>query len=477
MKVLLISPPNVHVIEPFCRANKTPPPLAVNFPLGLGYLAAILEKNQFKVEILDACYENDITIEVIEKKIKEFHPDIVGLSVYTALAKTAVKIAQITKEIDSKIKVIAGGPHATYDYKNLLTNYPVDFVVLGEGELTFLELLNKLRNNETDFESVKGIAFMKDKVYATDKRPPIENLDSLPYPARHLVDFKKYINSPHLLPNAAYIVSSRGCSHQCVFCSQSHFQKKWRPRSPENVIEEMKYLLKTYDDIKSFQFFDDNFTFKKDRVINICELIIKNNLQKYKWNCLARVDQVDLEMMQLMKQAGCEKISFGVESGSPQVLKNIHKGISLDRIKEAFNLASRVGIESMAFFMIGNPGETEETITESIKFARKLKSTSTLFGITQVYPGTGLAEKSPQINFIEYIYEPEINNSSPFIHPCVAAFEQPGLDREKLKLIQKGILKKFLIYHSFRNFKTYLKHFIRSPINSLKYASLLFKKI
>jgi anaerobic magnesium-protoporphyrin IX monomethyl ester cyclase len=476
MRVLLIFPPDVHAIDPFKKANAVHSPWIIKFPIGLGYLAAILEKDAFEISIYNACSEKNITFEMIKEKIIDYNPDVIGIAVvYTALAKTSVKIAQIAKETNPRIIVVAGGPHATYDYENLLNNYPVDFVILGEGEISFLELLNKLRNNDNDFESVKGIAFLRDRVCITEKRFPIENLDSLPYPARHLVDFRKCIKN-ELLPNAVSIMTSRGCSHSCAFCSLTHFFRRWRPRRPQNVIDEMKYLLKAYENIKSFQFYDDNFTFNQERVIELCELIIKNRLQKYKWNCLARVDQVNFDMLKLMKRSGCEKVSFGVESGSPQILMNIHKGISLEQVKEAFKLTSEVGMESLAFFMIGNPGETQETINQSIRFAKSLKSTSTLWSIAEVYPGTEFERKITRPDFIKYIYEPEIENPCPFTHPCVPVFEQPGLNREKLKIVHKSIMKKFLIHHSIKNFTTYFKYFIRSPINGLMHLLLIFRR-
>jgi radical SAM superfamily enzyme YgiQ (UPF0313 family) len=474
MKVLLIFPPNVNVIEPFKSMKVVPSRLALGFPLGIGYLAAVLEQNKIDVSLFDCSYV-DVPMNSIKNKIKEYQPDVVGICMYTQIAKTAVKVAEIAKEVDKKITVVVGGPHATYEYTHLLRDYPIDFIVLGEGELTFLELLKSLQSNEKNFHAIKVVSFLEEnKIVITDKRPLIENLDTLPYPARHFVDFNNYIRSD-ILPNVVTILSSRGCSHRCAFCSSGHFFGRWRPRSPENVIEEMKYLKREYNKIQSFAFFDDNFTYSKERVIRFCDLNIKNRLNKYMWTCLARVDQVDLEMLKMMRKAGCEKISYGIESGSVEILKNIHKAISFEQAKKAIEWTNEAKIKSLAFFMLGNPGETMGTINKSVRFAKSLGAKSTLWIITQVYPGTELAIKSPPINFTEYVYEPEINNPQPLLHPCIPVFENPGLNRKKLINIQKTLLKKFLIYHAIRNTVVYFKYFITSPLNAIRYVFMLLK--
>jgi radical SAM superfamily enzyme YgiQ (UPF0313 family) len=450
MKILLIFPPNVHVIEPFKSAKQMPPPIVIGFPLGLAYLASVLEAHNHEVNLLDACYDN-LDMTQITHKISDFKPDVVGISVYTPLAKTAVEIARIAKLYGAR--VIGGGPHATFDAQNLLDNYDFDHIVKGEGETAFLDL-------------VEGRT--KDKII---EYPFNKDLDSLPLPAYHLVDFKRYI-VPQLLPNAVSIMSSRGCSHHCAFCCQ--LQGRWRTRSPQNIISEIKYLLNKYDSIKSLQFYDDNFSYSKERVFELCELLIKHNFNKYMWSCQVRVDQITKEMLLIMKRAGCVKVSYGVESGSPVIQKSIHKGISLDRVKEAFKMTKKVGIERLAYFMIGNPGETCDTIKQSIRFAKRLKSTSTLWIIAQVYPGTELAKKSPPIDYVKYLYQPEVERTSSFTHPCVPVFEQEGLDRETLKKLQKKILRQFLIHHSIQNFWVYVRHFLQSPLNALRYWRLLY---
>ncbi len=300
------------------------------------------------------------------------------------------------------------------------------------------------------------------------------NLDVLPYPARNLVNFNDYI-ADGLLPNAVEIMGSRGCSHRCFFCSSSHFFGQWRARSPEDIIKEMKFLLKRHFQIRSFLFYDDNFTLSKPRVIKLCQLLIDEGLSKYKWNCLARADQVSEEMLKLMKKAGCQKISYGIESGSPRILKNINKNLNLKMAKEAIKLTKKAGIEALAFFMIGNPGETERSIQQSVEFAKELNPTSTLWSITQIYPGTELEKMQSVDDFVKYTHKPEIAKPSPFTYICVPTFNNKGLGRERLKMIHKRIFKHFSFYHFFKDPIGRMKHIVVSPRGAIDFLFNLFK--
>lgn len=479
MKVLLIFPPDLKAVEPFASAPRKPTPLLWGFPIGLGYLASYLEKFGHQVVILD-CLRQEYTLEVIKKKIENIKPDLVGINILTPLAITAIAVARLVKEVDNSIPVVGGGPHATYDYLNLLKNYGFDYVVLGEGEITFSELVNflseeKERKNR-GLKKILGIAYRNQgRIVVNPLRPPIENLDDLPFPARHLVNFNDYIIDS-LLPKALEIMGSRGCSHRCIFCSSSHFFGRWRARSPENIITELEFLVRKYPQIESFLFYDDNFTLDKSRVIKLCKLLIKRDLNKYQWNCLARVDQVNEEMLRFMKKAGCQKISYGIESGSPKILKNINKHLNLEVALKAIKLTKQAGIEALAFFMIGNPGENKETIRESIKFARKLNPTSTLWGITQIYPGTGLARMQTVPDFIQYVYKPEVANPCPFTYVGVPTFNNPGLEREEAKRIYKKIFRHFTLYHLACDPLGRLRHFLVSPQKTLSFLFNLFKR-
>ena len=476
MKVLLLLPPNVDVIEPFKSQQRKPEPLVWGFPLGIGYIASVLEQNGFEVELLDACSES-LSIETIKSRIQRSTPDAVGIGMLTQIAKTAVATAHAIKEIDPQIPVFTGGPHATFDYYDLLQNYPFDCVVLGEGESTTLELMQALKGR-LPVEDIKGLAFRSgQKISVTPPRPLITDLDALPYPARHLVDYNKYIEYTKYSasPSAAEIVGSRGCSHRCAFCSSSYLFGRWRGRSPQNIVDELDFLRTHYPKVRSFSFMDDNFTFNQNRTFELCQLLIERGLNRYPWECLARVDQVDREMLGLMAKAGCNRIKFGIESGSPEILKAIRKKISLAKARESIELTRNAGIEAIAYFMLGNPGETMETIDMSVKVAKELRSTNTLWFIAQVYPGTEFAQLQPQANWVEYVYQPEVEKPSMFLHPCIPAFLPNGFTRETLKQIAKRLTRRFILHHAPQNIVKWPRKFIRSPLSIAHYIYRVFR--
>lgn len=473
MRVMLISPPNVDVVEPFRSAKVKPPSILWGFPLGLGYLAAVLKQKGFIVSILDACFDS-ISIDAVINEVRKYKPDLVGVGSLTHMLRSSIELAQKIKENDRNIKIVFGGPHATYDYKSLLSFDFIDYVVLGEGEYTFLELCERLEKNEPTSE-IEGIAFRcGNEVKKNNNRALIKNLDSLPLPARELVDFNKYIKSYGILERSVDVVTSRGCTHRCIFCSSSHLFGRWRTRAPENIIMELKFLVEKYPNIKSFNFMDDNFTADKQRVIKLCNLLIANSLDKYNWACLGRVDQLDEEMVNIMKSAGCVRMHLGIESGSPQILKNINKHISLEQAHNAVRLLSKAKIEAYSFFMIGHPGETRETIELTRKFAKELKSSFSGFSIAQVFPGTRLAQLQPVENWSKYIYEREIIHPSIFTHPCVPNFIPEGFTREGLKKICSNITREFIFFHSRRRIRLSIKKFITEPKLTLNFLYKIF---
>lgn len=477
MKVLLIAPPDNKFAPPFNTLTAKPTPIFSGFPLSLGYIAASLIKNNHQVNILD-CLSHSLNMEDVVKKIKKYKPDIVGITTMTHYIKSAVTVAKLTKKTNPKIITIGGGSHAHFDYVNLLKNHNFDYIVLGEGELTIVELLDCLpKKNNQCLSLVRGIAYKKGKtIVKNPPRPLIQNLDTLPYPARDIVDFNFYITD-QLLPKAIEIVGSRGCSHRCAFCSSSHFWQMWRARSPENIVAEMKFLTKKYPQVKSFLFYDDNFTVNRDRVKKLCNLIIKEGLNKYKWNCQARADQIDEDMLKLMKRAGVSKINYGLESGSPEILKNIDKRLNLSDITKAVNITKRNGIEALVYMMVGNPGETVGTIKESVRFIKKLKPTSSLWSVAQTLPGTRLSQLQPVNDYINYLYQPEVTNPYPYTWSFIPVFESKSLNREKIKQLHLKISRYFTFYHFFTDPISKIKHVLVSPLKSFEFFLSLFKKI
>jgi len=339
------------------------------------------------------------------------------------------------------------------------------------------ELLTALNYDDVaKLKEIKGIAYI-DKVSGglvfTGERPLFKDIDQFSFPARRLLDFNLYITKTNLLPYAVEIMGSRGCSHRCIFCS---FQKAWRPRKIEEIIKEIRDLIVHYPQIKSFLFFDDNFSFDKKRVIELCQALIREGLNKYMWSCLCRVDQVTEEILLWMKRAGCTKIMFGIETADMRILKNINKMITPEQAENAVRLATKAGIDVLAFFIIGNPGETQESIQTSYNFAKKLKCQSTVWSIMQVYPGTELSKMQPCDDFVEYIYKPEIENPSGLISANVPVFENPGLDRETLKLIHKNIFRNIVLYKAVRHPFFIIKKFLRAPKQAFQFLTVILKR-
>lgn len=240
-------------------------------------------------------------------------------------------------------------------------------------------------------------------------------------------------------------------------------------------MDELEFLRTRYPKVKSFSFMDDNFTFNRNRTFEICYMLIERGLNRYPWECLARVDQVDSEMLDLMSEAGCRRIKFGIESGSPEILKNIRKKISLDTARESIELTRKAGIEAIAYFMIGNPGETTHTIEMSVSVAKELKSTNTFWFIAQVLPGTEFAQLQPVDNWVEYIYQPEVEKPSMFLHPCVPVFLPDGFTRESLKQIATKLTRRFILYHAPQNILKWPRKFIRSPWPVARYVYKVFR--
>lgn len=391
MKVLLIDPP--WIIE---NDNNLWKKVGSCLPsLGLGYVAAVLEKDGHKVRFLD-CTAEKISVKAIESILKSYDaPDFVGLTATTPLVNNARAIAAICKRLYPGVKVVLGGIHPSFMPDEVLGDENVDFVVRHEGEITMKELVAGKNPREIPGLSYKS----RGKIIHNPERPLIKNLDELPPPAYHLMPMKKYrpaIGNYKRLP-AMSIFATRGCPGKCTFC-QPTFGGMMRPRSAKNILEEIKLLQDNYG-IKEISFYDDTFTVFRNVVKEFCETIIREKID-LTWSCFTRANFVNEELLALMKKAGCHLILFGVESADEQILKNIRKEISLDLVVKAVKTARKVGIETRTSFMIGNPGETEETIKKSIDFAIRLDPDEVQFNITTVFPGTEMFKWADEKGYI-----------------------------------------------------------------------------
>ena len=384
MKVLLISPPHHNMLPP-------PEPAELEEeegtypPLGLMYIAAYLEKySDHQVEILDTQVDN-LSYEEIEKIISEKSPDIVGIQATTFTLKDAVLTANLVKKINKNIHVAIGGPHIDLYPNETAGLESVDSVIRGEGEITFVGLANALSKN-MPLEGIKGIIFKKDgEIINNGERPFVNNLDELPFPARHLLPYKKYFSGVSGKQFITTMMTSRGCPFNCLFCYTKN--RVFRARSPDNVINEIKECIKM--GITEFELYDDTFTVDKNRSLEIAQKIIDENL-KITWGCRARINTVDENLLRTFKKAGCVRINYGIESGNAEILKKIRKGITLEQIEEVLKLTQKIGITSIAYFMIGFPEESKSQILETINFAKKIDPDYCLFCITVPYPSTDI---------------------------------------------------------------------------------------
>lgn len=367
VEVLLINPPYFFK-EISIRKRKTD----LWPPLGLLYLAAMLEKENISVQVLDLMAK-EMKIEETLALIRKMQPKIVGITGTTYQIKGMVVLANLLKRVfGQKITLAAGGPHISAD-TGFVEKFPLfDFVVIGEGEITFTELVKRALNSE---KSINGV--YRGKV--------CEDLNTLPFPARHLLNLGDYSTSRYG-SRFSTIHTSRGCPFNCTFCSNAVSGRRVRYRAPSGIVDEIEECYQKYGS-KFFIFTDDTFTLKRERVISICEEIVSRGL-KIRWNCETRANLVDEELLSLMKSSGCVEMFFGVESGSERIRNEIiHKQIKDEDIHKAFSLCKKIGIITNAFLMAGFPTETKAELKETFDFCFKAKPDVIGLHLTTILPG------------------------------------------------------------------------------------------
>jgi anaerobic magnesium-protoporphyrin IX monomethyl ester cyclase len=420
MRVCLINPPRLHP-KLWGKPN-------VFQPLGIAYVAAVLER-QHKVSIIDSPtegwgnlqqvdgtkYRVGLKNEEMEDSIRRWSPDVVGINIpFSGWSKGAFEVASIAKNIDKDIVTVLDGQYPSARPEECVADPNIDFAVIGEGEYTISELVNELEEGNTqNFKKIKGIAFLENgKTVITSPRPAIEDLDSLPFPARHLLPMDKYFADVKETPLRGEInkpwttmITTRGCPYDCVFCTVHIVMgKKWRSRSPENVVDEIEQLIQTYR-IKQIDFYDENMTLDKKRMENICDLIVERGLdiEWYTPNGV-RADTLDENLLRKMKRSGCKRIRVAPESGVQRVVDQIvKKRQKLTEVEKAVALSKKVGIKVGAFFVLGLIGETKEDINETIKYAYKLRKLGVdkfYFSIATPIYGTELYEQAEQGGFL-----------------------------------------------------------------------------
>ena len=363
-------------------------------PLGLMYVAAALEKAGFPVQMLDNYLQKKSTEEVKQLVLK-LNPEIVGITCGSATYRKCLETAKAIKEVLPTCKVVVGGWHASYMPDSLLETHEIDYVVMGEGEKAMTELAAYImKGDELGATGVAGVACRHNGQNV--KNPPkfMNDMDEIPYPARHLLPLEQYDRTMEFLKAkpADVMNIARGCTFNCGFCET---KKLWgnicRAFSPQRVIDEMQDLVNKYG-TKGIYFINDNFTLRKKETAELCDLMIKSKLD-LEWVCDTRVDLVTQELLEKMKSAGCKAIWFGVESGSQRILDRINRHITLEQTQNTFKLCKQVGIQTACSFMLGMPGETIADLKASYKFAKKLDADWCQFNIFIAYPDSALYQE------------------------------------------------------------------------------------
>ncbi len=450
MKIMLILPPLLVKEEGL---------YGITPPLGIAYLASVLEKKGHTVHLLDCIIEGydspsknngfmhlGLGWEEIEQRMRDFSPDLVGIScMFSMMFPEALRMAEIAKGNDRKVPVVMGGAHPSSVPLDVLGHESVDFVVIGEGEETLVELIDALGKN-SDFQGIDGLGYrINGSLKVNPKTRFIRDLDALPFPARHLLPMERYHEagvSHGGLKRSRYasIITSRGCPGNCVYCSiHSVWGKSWRPRSPENVLQEIQHLVTDFG-IREIHFEDDNLTFDRERARLIFQGIIDRGWD-ITWTTPNGVAiwKLDEELLRLMKKSGCYQLNLGIESGNEYVLRKIiRKPLKLEKVREIVGIMRKIGIWIHGFFIIGLPGETKKTIKDTINFAMNLDLDSANFFIATPYVGTELYAICKNNGFIK-----DYNLRNLMVQSSMISTEDFSSD--ELIALQKKAYRRFMI--------------------------------
>ena len=441
MKVYILSPPAIEGIkmvrEGRCMAREgvwtTLWP-----PVSMAEIASILERKDFTIKITDAGAE-EIDEKSFEGLLKDFRPDILMINTATMTINYDLSMAALAKRNLPDIVTIAFGIHVSQLPKECMDiQSELDFIIHDEPELTAVELISALKNGG-DLSKILGITYRNNaNVITNPQRPYIQDLDSLPFPAWHLVNTDRYI-MPYTKRRYLLVTSARGCPHRCIFCvAKGYYGNKLRMRSPESVVNELEWIGEELG-IRDFLFWTESFTLNRKFVMRICELIMERNLDIC-WVCNSRVDSVDLEMLKTMKKAGCWMVGYGVESSNQDILDRSKKGIKVEQIKEACAQTRKAGMEISAHIVFGLPGDTKETIKETVRFAKKIGFDYAQFYCATPWPGTELYKMAQK--------EGWLRKDAPWseYEQNVSVLDIEGLRAEEVTKLRKWGFKSFYLY-------------------------------
>lgn len=485
-RVLLINPPR-NLIN-----YKTQ---FISPPLGLAYIAPVLEREGIEVSILDAIaegfynierIENDIykcglSWDEIEQRIREYRPNIIGVScMFTARFANALQISKIAKKVNKSIITVLGGMHPSTCPHQVLQYESIDFIIIGEGEKSFLSLVRQLGVPSNDLSKIKGLGYRNNgRITINPEKDFIEDLDEIPLPARHLLPMERYFqintgrDSLSTEKRQTSLITSRGCPYHCTFCSAiALWGRKWRKRSAENVLQEIEQLVRKYK-IKEISFEDDNLILDRDRFEKICQGIIERDF-RIKWNTPngIAIKNLDPNLIKLMRKSGCKRLNFGIESGDKYILNEvIKKELSLDRVKQVIAWCKSEGIITLGYFVLGMPGETKDSIRGTIDFAKELSLDEVGLFIATPFPGTELYRHCLEKNYLNHDYteilaEDGIENE--------ILFETPFLSTSELMKYRSLFYSEFYKTRFFKNPFYYSLRVIKKPKVVLRFLKESF---
>ncbi len=431
-----------------------------NPPLGLAYLASFVRKEGYNPMIVDLNIDN-YSDENISALVREFNPLVTGISFMTNQYGGCLRLAELIKSSQESTCVVAGGPHVSALPEEILNECPsIDVSVIGEGEATFLELVNAVKSGKKNFHHINGLCFRANgEIIRTAARPLIENVESIPFPAWDLIKVEKYSVFSIEEGNTFALLSSRGCPNYCIFCdSHTVFGRKFRARSAQHIFSEIEFLHRKYGMTK-FDFVDDMITLKKERVLKLCRLLKESGIP-FKWMANARVNTIDKEMLREMKECGCIRIDVGVESGDPVVRNIARKGTTNEQIINTHKWAKETGIQIGAFTMVGNLGENMESVKMTAELLKDIGE-DVMISIACPFPGTELYRIAREKGYLK------ITDWSRYVtSPTYLKEYKPVMVTDTMT--ENGILNAYYYLHSFfvkRKFRArYGKYFLVKPV-------------
>ncbi|MCD4782934.1 MAG: B12-binding domain-containing radical SAM protein [Candidatus Eremiobacteraeota bacterium] len=438
MKIALINPPEENRVF-------TEVPSKVNLksgilpPLGLLYIESYIHKHTSHhiVRIID-CPAEEYGYDALEKELREFAPDIIGITGHTHNLIDMLKTSQLYKNINPDGIVVWGGSHASAFSRQSMTFPETDFVIYGEGEVSFKRLVDNIEKKDGDFSGIKGLLFRKNgEVVRNEPSDYVMNLDELPHPRRTVLNVKKYYYTIGKETVASGFVSARGCPYHCTFCCTPG--KTFRSRSAGDVVDEMEECHAL--GIKELYFVDDTFNVDQPRVIEICNEIIRRGIN-ISWNFRGRINLITKEQLELAEKAGCTRIQLGIETGTDEGMKRLKKGLKVEDVRRVFKWLKKSKMTSVAYFMIGCPHEkNREDVLKTIEFAKEIDPDYVLFGVLTPYPDTAVYEEGVERGLIDpCVWENFVTNPSPDFHPQVWT---EFMTREQLEELLDLAYKKF----------------------------------